>query len=128
MNAAADFATLLRMQADVMDVHARTLRAQADAVAAAGVSAQPTPRYATAKSNPLGSARAFRDAGRTGHFPTFKLGREVAALWTDVETWIESRRIAPRERKPIDDADDDRAVLENAGLRLGPSNRRAGRR
>ncbi|KYF80374.1 hypothetical protein BE20_10655 [Sorangium cellulosum] len=86
------------------------------------------PRYATAKNNPLGSARAFLDAHRRGHFATFKLRREVVALWTDVETWIESRKAATRERRPADDTDDDRALLAKAGVRLGPPNSRAGRR
>ncbi|KYF56715.1 hypothetical protein BE04_33570 [Sorangium cellulosum] len=128
MKVAVDVATLLRVQADALDVQARTLRAQADAVETGGAVAQPTPHYATAKSNPLGSARAFLNAHRRGHFHTFKRGREVAALWTDVETWIESRKIVPRECKPVDDADDDRALLIGAGLQLPPANRRAGRR
>lgn len=86
------------------------------------------PRYATAKSNPLGSARAFLDAHRRGEFATFKRGREVVALWTDVETWIESRKAATRERRPADDTDDDRALLEAKGLRFRLPNSRAGRR
>ncbi|WP_437994389.1 hypothetical protein [Sorangium sp. So ce145] len=121
-------ARTLRAQADALDVQARTLRAQADALDAGGVIAQRTPRYATSKANPLGSARAFLDAGRRKNFPTFKCGREVWAFWTEVETWIESRKIAPRERKPGDDADDDRARLIGAGLRFAPANGRAGRR
>lgn len=128
MTAAVDVVALLRAQADALDVQARTLRAQADAVEVGGVMAQTTPRYATAKSNPLGSARAFLDAGRRRDFPTFKRGREVVAHWTDVETWIESRKLVPRERKPGDDADDDRARLIGAGLRFAPANGRAGRR
>jgi hypothetical protein len=76
-----------------------------------------TPRYADAKANPLGSARAFLDAGRAGRFPTFKRGREVVALWADVERSIESRKRPPRERKPVDPADEDRALLRAAGIR-----------
>ncbi|WP_044966279.1 hypothetical protein [Sorangium cellulosum] len=128
MSAAVHVATLLRMGADALDVQVRTMRAQADAIEVGGISVQLTPRYATAKLNPLGSARAFLDAGRRGHFATFKRRREVVALWTDVETWIESRKLARRERKPVDDADDDRALLEKAGIPLRPSNRRTTRR
>ncbi|WP_437961344.1 hypothetical protein WME76_18015 [Sorangium sp. So ce119] len=119
---AVDVATLLSVQADAFDTHARTLRALVEVLAARGISAQPTPRYATAKSNPLGSSRAFLDAHRRGDFATFKRRREVVALWTDVESWIESRKPAPRERKPVDDADDDRALLQRAGVRLQPAN------
>ncbi|WP_438038635.1 hypothetical protein [Sorangium sp. So ce128] len=121
-------ARTLRAQADALDVQARTLRAQADALEAGGVIAQRMPRYASSKTNPLGSARAFLDAGRRKNFPTFKRGKEVWALWTDVETWIESRKTVPRECKPVDEADDDRALLIDAGLQLPPANRRAGRR
>ncbi|WP_441291916.1 hypothetical protein ACSRUE_17035 [Sorangium sp. KYC3313] len=122
MSAVVHLPTLLPLLADTLDVLARTMRAHADAVEIGGAIAQPTPRYATAKSNPLGSARTFLEAGRRGHFATFKRGREVVALWTDVETWIESRKLAPRERKPGDDADDDRTLLRRAGVRLQPAN------
>lgn len=55
------------------------------------------PEHAGAKHNPLGTARAFLDAGRRGDFPTFKRGREVVARWVDVLAYIERRTL---ERKP----------------------------
>ncbi len=50
--------------------------------------------YYTTKSNPLGSARAFRDAARRGHFPSFKLVRMVAAKKTDGEDERRSQALA----------------------------------
>lgn len=64
----------------------------------------PAPRYADAKDNPLGSARAFADAARRGDFPTFRRSRRVTALWTDVEAWIQSRP-AMRSRRVPDQLD-----------------------
>jgi hypothetical protein len=75
-------------------------------------------RYATASNNPIGSPRAFLDAGRAGKFRTFKRGRQVCALWADVEHWIESRKRPVRENSRADPADDDRAQLERAGVQL----------
>ncbi len=111
---------------------AATLRAQAAALVAvadvleSGQAAAPAPstapRYATAKRNPWGSARAFHDRARAGLFPTFKIGREVAALWSECERAIEgsTRR---RDAKPANDAagppknDADRdALLARAGV------------
>jgi hypothetical protein len=46
------------------------------------------PMYATAKNNPLGSERQFLDAARRGDFPSHKVGREVRALWADVDAYI----------------------------------------
>lgn len=81
-----------------------------------------TPRYATAKENPIGSARAFLDAARRGDFPTFRRGRSVAALWSDVERYVENR-------KPMAATiDDDRAILLKSGLvfrSVSPSRSRA---
>lgn len=74
----------------------------------------PAPRYATARDNPLRSPRAFLDAARRGDFPTFKLGRCVAALWSDVERHVEGRK----RPKKADPADDDRALLQRHGLLL----------
>lgn len=54
-------------------------------------------RWADAKENPLGSARAFLDAGRRGDFPTFRRGRETVARWEDVEAYIASR---PKRARP----------------------------
>jgi hypothetical protein len=78
------------------------------------------PRYATAKANPIGSERAFLDAGRRGAFPTFKLGRQVAARWEDVERYVESRQRPTRVPDGMPAPDDDRALLAKAGVRLGP--------
>jgi hypothetical protein len=78
----------------------------------------PTPRYADATNNPLGSGRAFLDAARRGAFPTFKRRRAAVARWADVEGWIESRTREPRERHPSDQVEEDRALLQAAGVRL----------
>ena len=64
---------------------------------AARASPDAAARFASAKDNPLGSARAFLDAGRRADFPTFKKGREVVARWADVLAYIEGR---PCARKP----------------------------
>ena len=65
---------------------------------------------------------------RRGDFRTFKIGREVAALWTDCEAVIEASARAPR-REVANDAppltnDEARraALLERAGIPM----RRAG--
>ena len=72
-----------------------------------------TPRYADAKNNPLGKARAFLDAGRRGEFPTFKRSREVVARWSDVEQYIERRGKAPQQSSTVDD---DLELLRKAGV------------
>lgn len=56
------------------------------------------PEHADARANPLGTARAFLDAGRRGDFPTFKRGREIVARWVDVLAYIERRAVARKER------------------------------
>lgn len=76
------------------------------------------PRYADAGNNPLGTRRAFLAAGRRGDFPTFRRGREVVALWADVEAFIESRRRPVRARTPAQETGDDRVLLERSGIRL----------
>jgi hypothetical protein len=81
---------------------------------------KPAHRYADAKHNPLGAARAFLDAARRGDFASFKRGRVVVARWEDVEGYIETRRRSVRPR--MAGLDNDRALLERAGVRL----RRAG--
>jgi hypothetical protein len=53
------------------------------------------PEMATAKHNPMGNARAFLDAAREGKFPSGRRGREVVALWQDVESYQRSR-VRPR--------------------------------
>jgi len=79
------------------------------------------PRYADATSNPLDSDRAFLDAARRGDFATFKRGKRITALWSDVERSIESRVCPARKPKDIAaDADPDRAELQAAGVRLRP--------
>jgi hypothetical protein len=83
----------------------------------------PVPRYADASENPIGSARAFLDAARAGHFATFKRGRKVSALWADVERWIESRHRSPVTRPPAP-VDVERAELERAGVRFAKGGRR----
>jgi hypothetical protein len=87
----------------------------ANRIAARGGASTPAPKYADARNNPLGSARAFLDAGRRGDFPTFKRARSVVALWSDVEAYIERRRRAPRAP---DQELDDISELEAAGVRL----------
>jgi hypothetical protein len=57
-----------------------------------------TPEYATAQNNPLGSARAFLDAGRRGDFAWFKKGRERVAKWSDVTAYMESRAVVSHRR------------------------------
>lgn len=84
-----------RLPADQADeIVERTARRVVELLQAAG--SVPNPKHADANNNPLGSARAFLDAHRRGDFPTFKRGREIVALWTDVERYIESRPAAPR--------------------------------
>ena len=78
-------------------------------------SGREAPRYADARNNPLRSARAFLDAARRGDFPSFKRGREVVAHWAEVERHIERRR---RRVTSTAELDDDRALLERAGVRL----------
>lgn len=65
---------------------------------AARIAPDPSTRWARARDNPLGSARAFLDAGRRGDFETFKRGREVVARWGDVEGYISARKC---ERMPL---------------------------
>jgi hypothetical protein len=74
-----------------------------------------TPRYADAKNNPLGKARAFLDAGRRGEFPTFKRSREIVARWSDVEQYIERRGSQPHQATTVDD---DLELLRKAGVPL----------
>lgn len=77
------------------------LNAIADCVAeriAARIGPNDAGRLATAKNTPLGKERAFLDAGRRGDFPRFKRGREVAARWSDVVAYIESRPCKPARR------------------------------
>lgn len=101
----------------------------ANVLASMGIRA--TPEHATAKSNPLGSERAFLDAARKGTFPTFKLGREIAARWADVQAYAERRTITrstlaeapPIESAPTDPDEARRATLDRAGVVLRPARR-----
>jgi hypothetical protein len=86
----------------ILEGLAEVLAPKIAAMLAARGAGEPSTRYATAKDNPLGTARAFADAARRGDFPTFKRGRCVAARWADVEAYIEGRPCArkPRQRPP----------------------------
>jgi hypothetical protein len=94
------------------------------------VTAQTSPRHATAKHNPLGSERGFKAAARAGGFLTFKLGRQVAARWEDVEAYAESRPCPVRAPSAPVEVDPDRASLAAMGVRLrpAPARVRSGRR
>lgn len=77
------------------------LDALADRLAArllAHASTPQHPEHASAQHNPLGTPRAFLDAGRRGDFPTFKRGREVVARWADVLAYIEARKVERTKR------------------------------
>lgn len=67
-----------------------------------GIPGVGTPRYATAKANPLGSRRAFIAAARRKDFQTFKHGRSVAALWEDVETFA-TRSTETKEQRSLEE-------------------------
>lgn len=81
------------------------------------LNATSTPMFATAKDNPLGSARAFLDAARSDRFPSFMKGRERCARWSDVLSYIESRKPRRGARKLHQDECD--AVLDEAMARPG---------
>ena len=108
----------LRPDLEALDWFLTELAARiADALVERQATGDVAPRYATAQNNPVGSPRAFLDAGRAGRFRTFKRGRQVCALWGDVEQWIESRKRPIREN--IEDSKNkDRAELERAGVPL----------
>jgi hypothetical protein len=78
----------------------------------------------------MGSVRGFKSACASGTFATFKLGRETAALWSDVEAYVEGRTLPTRktETKPTEE-DPDRAAVAAVGFALRPANnsRRAGK-
>ena len=87
------------------------------------IAPDPATRWACAKDNPIGSARAFLDAGRRGDFETCKRGREVVARWADVVAYIEGRECKrkprPRPAAPLDPAARRRAQLVAAGVLPG---------
>lgn len=70
------------------------------------------PEYATAKHNPLGTARSFLNAVRANKFRSFKRGRETAALWADVAKYVESTARTKRKQKSQADVDLDRLYEE----------------
>ncbi|XXY23397.1 hypothetical protein WME88_27675 [Sorangium sp. So ce216] len=114
------------MKTAAVEAFARALAAMTAELAAdlleQRLKAPSAPRYATAKSNPLGSGRTFLDAARAGRFPSFKRGREVVALWSDVDAYIMS---APRTAKAPPEAD---AGLEaELAAAATPRRRRAAR-
>jgi len=43
--------------------------------------------------------RAFADAARRGDFAARRHGRKPAAFRSDVEAWLEARKVTPRPRK-----------------------------
>jgi hypothetical protein len=101
----------------------RTARRVVELLQAGTAAASTATRYADSLDNPLGSARAFADAARRGDFPTFRKSRRVTALWTDVETWIQSR---PAKRRGPGDAIDPALLLASAlGSRKARSTRAA---
>jgi hypothetical protein len=81
--------------------------------------AEMAPTYATAKHNPLGSARSFLDAARRGDFRSHKVGREVRALWTDVDSYIQTR---PGARRRAERATLEQELATSAGPRRGRVN------
>lgn len=80
------------------------------------------PEFADAKRNPLGSERAFLDAGRRGDFATYRRGREVVARWSDVLAYIERRKVPRRgAARTIAASDvDPSALLDDALLTRRP--------
>lgn len=74
-----------------------------------------TSRYYDTANNPLGKRR-FLEAARRGEFPSFKRGKRVLALRTDVEAWI----AAGARNTPVNDAAklSDEQLLATAGVRL----------
>lgn len=75
--------------------------------------------------NPLGR-RAFLDHAKRGSFPSFRPGKKVLALKSDVHAWIESQRYVPpapvSRTAPVDeDAEAERQALGPRRLRrVGP--------
>ncbi|WP_437606287.1 hypothetical protein WMF20_35540 [Sorangium sp. So ce834] len=82
----------------------------------------PAPRYATARENPLGSARAFREAAAAGAFKTFRRGKQAAALWEDVEAWMVSQPPPAPRTKP--QADGDLSLRDELAIAAKPSTRK----
>ena len=121
----ATVAALLRVQADALEAQVRALRATAEALDAGATPPASSPRYATAKHNPIGSERGFKAAAGAGSFEVFKRGREIAARWEDVAAYVESRKRPVRAPAPAVEVDTDRTELEAAGVVLRPASPRA---
>ncbi|XXX73909.1 hypothetical protein WMF30_40310 [Sorangium sp. So ce134] len=81
-----------------------------------------TPRYADAKCNPLGSARAFREAAAAGAFKTFRRGKQTAALWADVEAWMVAQPPPAPRTKPL--VDGDLSLRDELALAAKPATRK----
>lgn len=94
--------------------------AQAAVLAAEEACAAPvstTPALADVTSNPLGSARSFLDAGRAGHFATWRRGRHVVAAWDDVERYARSRGVRRKVRSTPANEPSDRQLLAAGRVR-----------
>ena len=82
------------------------------------------PRYYSAVDNPLGSSRAFLDAARRGAFPTYRPGKMLLALRSDVHAWIERcpvQRAAPPVTHAPQGADvTNKELLRRSGIHLSP--------
>lgn len=106
---------------DVLDALAELLADRVAEKVAARLAATPAaPELATAKHNPLGSARAFLDAARAGRFPSWRRGKEVVARWEDVSEY-DRARMRPRPARtaptpPPTQQDEIEASLRRAGL------------
>lgn len=115
--------TAQRPPTNVLDALLDELADRVAARLAGRLAPDPAARWAGAKDNPLGSARAFLDAGRRGEFPTFKRGREVVARWGDVQAYIEGRqcrrKARPRPAALLDPDERRRAQLRAAGVLPG---------
>ncbi|WP_434042272.1 MULTISPECIES: hypothetical protein [Sorangium] len=92
------------MNAAAVEAFAQVLATMAAEIAAdlleKRMKAPSAPRYATPKENPLGSARAFREAAAAGAFKTFRRGKQTAALWADVEAWMVAQPPPAPRAKP----------------------------
>lgn len=78
--------------------------------------ASPRNAFYDAKVNPMKSARAFLNAARRGAFPSYRVGRKVLALASDVDGWILRRTRTIRKASAVETSDRD--LLEGAGVRL----------
>ncbi|KYF66856.1 hypothetical protein [Sorangium cellulosum] len=114
------------MNSAAVETFARALATMAAEIAAdlleQRMRAPNAPRYATPKENPLGSARAFREAAAAGAFKTFRRGKQTAALWADVEAWMMSRPPPAPRAKP--QASGDLSLRDELALAARPPARK----